>query len=315
MKIEKNRHLLILDALIQSDKALTAEKLAILSRSSVRTVKSDILHLNKLLDEEKIIKIISSRAKGYEIEIISKKEFKILSDEIQAMKRLYFNRDIEEINRRLYIVQRLLTEEHLLVDDICESLYVSRTLVSKDVEWVKKFLETYDISVQSVSGKGIVIKSDEISIRNAMVEIHYSQFYDHQQFYSYEPFNRMFYDDRQVYEDIRHELLKLIRDNDIPFPDFSAKFIPTYMCLAIVRAGLGKVIELDDEMVEELKNTVDYQIVLKLKDNKLVGRYFDLPEIELINFAKILMMNRDFDMRSKGMADIPMEYIRENNAL
>lgn len=315
MKIEKNRHLLILDALIQSDRALTAEKLAVLSRSSIRTIKSDIVYLNKLLNEEKIVKIVSSRAKGYEIEIINKEEFKILADEIQAMKRLYFNRDIEEINRRLYIVQRLLTEEHILVDDICESLFISRTLISKDIEWVKKFLETYDISVQSVSGKGIVINGDEISIRNAMVEIHYSQFYDHQQFYSYEPFNRMFYDDRQVYEDIRHELLKLIRDNDIPVPDFSAKFIPTYMCLAIVRAGLGKVIELDEKIKEELRNTFDYQIILKLKENELVGKYLYLPEIELINFAKVLMMNRDFDMRSKGMADIPMEYIRENTAI
>lgn len=93
--------MLIMDPLIQSDKPLTAEKLAVLSRSSIRTIKSDIVYLNKLLNEEKIVKIVSSRAKGYEIEIINKEEFKILADEIQAMKRLYFNRDIEEINRRL----------------------------------------------------------------------------------------------------------------------------------------------------------------------------------------------------------------------
>ena len=52
MKIEKNRHLIILDALTKASESMTAEQLALLSRSSVRTVKNDLKLLNRQLEGE-----------------------------------------------------------------------------------------------------------------------------------------------------------------------------------------------------------------------------------------------------------------------
>ncbi|MBQ5555372.1 MAG: HTH domain-containing protein, partial [Erysipelotrichaceae bacterium] len=63
MKIEKNRHLLILDGLLQSDGPITAQQLAFLSDSSTRTVKQDIPLLSLQMEKEKIARIVSRKAR------------------------------------------------------------------------------------------------------------------------------------------------------------------------------------------------------------------------------------------------------------
>ena len=56
MIVEKNRHLIILKNLIDEEN-VTSEKLALLSFSSVRTIKSDLLYLKEILEKEKIVLI------------------------------------------------------------------------------------------------------------------------------------------------------------------------------------------------------------------------------------------------------------------
>ena len=315
MKIEKNRHLLILDALFSNESKITAEKLALISRSSVRTIKSDLVYLKKQLAEEGIADLISFRGKGYQIKPIDKERYDKLSVDVEAMKRIYYNRAIEETDRRLYIIQRILTEEHILIDDVCESLFVSRSSISKDMERITSFLKTYDISVKPIPGKGLVIEGNETDIRNAMVELHCSQYHDHQQLYPYEPFNKLFYKDRQVYEDLRHAMLRIIRDTEITISDLASKRIPTYLCLVKSRIESGKLIAFDRLVREELLNTYDYRIARQICEDETVRRIVELPEEEIINLARLLLISRDIDMRSKGISNVLLPYVEENTIL
>ena len=268
MNIEKNRHLIILDALTRSHEPITAEQLALLSRSSVRTVKNDLAMLKKQLADEETATIESYKSKGYLIKPIHEWLYVKLLMNIEAMMRVFYNRSIEVTNRRMYILQRILTEETVLIDDICEALFVSRSAIAKDIEWATQFLESYDLTVQSIPGKGLVMKGEEKKIRNAMVEVHCSQYHDFQQLYPYEPFNKLFYDDKQEYEDVRHAFLAILRNTRISVYDLAAKKIPTYMCLVKGRVKQGKLIELDashyfyTEIPEEVKADIDDFIII-----------------------------------------------------
>ncbi len=62
MKIEKNRHLMILDGLIKANAPTTAEQLAFLADSSIRTIKEDIPYLSEMLEKENIARIRSYKA-------------------------------------------------------------------------------------------------------------------------------------------------------------------------------------------------------------------------------------------------------------
>ncbi len=75
MRLEKYRHIMILNALCKADAALTAEELSELTKSSLRTIKSDIVELNPLCKEEGF-SIRSYKAKGYQIEVHDEKEYK-----------------------------------------------------------------------------------------------------------------------------------------------------------------------------------------------------------------------------------------------
>ena len=66
MIVEKNRHLIILKNLLDEEN-VTSEKLALLSFSSVRTIKSDLLYLKEILEKEKIVRIVAAQSKGYHL--------------------------------------------------------------------------------------------------------------------------------------------------------------------------------------------------------------------------------------------------------
>lgn len=315
MKIDKSRHLLILEALIQENKAITAEKLALLSRSSVRTIKNDIAELKKDLLNENIAKIISSRAKGYMIEPLDQNKYENLIYEIEAMKRLYNKRQKEDTDRSLYIIQRLLTEGNILIDDICDSLYISRSIVSKDIETVKNFLNSYNIKVQSQSKKGLVISGDELALRKAIVEANYSLHYQNINLNNYAPFEAMFYDDINQYTDVRHAFLKILRESDISVSDLASKTIPAYMCLVRYRLKNGKQIVLEKNMIDEIKKTYDYKIARKVAQDETIRSFLIYPEIEVVNLARIILIYRDIDIRSKGNNKMLTSILNDNAVL
>ncbi|MBO7697399.1 MAG: helix-turn-helix domain-containing protein, partial [Erysipelotrichaceae bacterium] len=252
MKIEKNRHLMILDGLMKADSEITAEKLADISDSSIRTVKQDIIYLNENLKKENIARISSLKAKGYVLEPLDEEKFAKLQEDVLIMLRMYYNRPIETMDRRLYIIHSFLAQDEVSLEQICEKLYLSESSVRKEIEWVRSFLASYELSIR-MNGHNYYVSGKEADLRNVMVEIHCSQYHEFQQTYLHEGFNVMFYQDKNVYEDIRHAFLDILRASEIAVSDIAAKKIPTYICLLKSRLEKGKLIEIDDEVAQELR--------------------------------------------------------------
>lgn len=313
MKIEKNRHMLIMYNLIEANHPLTAEELGVLSMSSVRTVKSDIVMLNRELAENGSVRIVSHKAVGYTIEADDPDEFRKLRDEFSIMYSLFYNRSIEGINRRMYILQRLLTDEYVTAEEISEKLFLTKSALRRDYAWAIRFLKSYRIEVVSVAGKGYHVTGKEQDIRSALVEVHCSQYHEFNPLYPYEPFNQQFYRDGQnIYPELRKEFLNILRNSEIVIYDIAGKKLATHLCLMQDRIRKGKKIELARDMADELRKTYDYEIAGKILSSEVMRRYMAPDENEILNFARLLMINRDINMRQKGSDNLPMGLIIGN---
>ena len=315
MKIEKNRHLLLLDGLLQSDGPITAEQLAFLSDSSTRTVKQDIPLLSSQMEKEKIAVIRALKAKGYVIEVLDPEKFALFAEEVAVMQRLYYKYPIETMERRMYIIQSFLSQDLVSLEELEEKLFLSDSSIRKEMEWIRCFLSTYDLEIRHQGGHSYYVEGKEEDIRSAAVEVHCSQYHDFHQSYPHDGFNIMFYRDKNTYEDIRHAFLAILRDSDITISDIAAKKIPTYMCLVKSRLQKGRTIIMNEAERGELKATYDYQIALKISEDPVVKAYYELPENEILQLTKLILANRDIDMRSRGVKGLYKGHLVANGQI
>lgn len=178
MKITRNRHLHILNALLEAEEALSSNELANRSDSSIRTVKQDIIELNSELAKDGAVRILFLKSKGYRIEILDAEKYQSLKTRLSVMMVLYQKISIESMNRSLYILQRLLTDEYINMDELSDFFYLSKASLRDDFHRSVQFLGSYDIMVESMGKGDYRIFGKEQDIRQAMVEVHCSQYHD-----------------------------------------------------------------------------------------------------------------------------------------
>ena len=309
MKIEKNRHMLILYHLTRAEETLTAEVLARLSKSSIRSVKNDIVFLNAELEKEKIARIVSYKAKGYRLEVLDEDNYKDFYTNVFVLHSLFYNRSIESVNRRLYILKRFLVDEYVKIDDLCEKLYLSRSALRNDIAWAIKFLESYHISLKTTAN-GYHVEGKEQDLRSALVELRCSQYHEFQPLNPYQPFDDLFLvDGVNHYGELRRAFLNVLRSSRIVVSDISAKKIASHICLMKNRTN---PVELRDEIIEELRNTYNYEVSKQIFNDKVIREYVQASDLEIINFARLLFINQDFNLRTQGIDDIPIKLIDEN---
>ncbi len=300
MRIEKNRHLIILYTLMNSQDAfISSEYLAEKTMSSVRTIKNDIAMLGGMLKEEQIASIESRRSQGYRMIPLDSKRFAAFEENVQIHRILFQYRSIEEMNRRLYILQNQLAYGSVKIDDLAEELYVSRSSLTKDMAWASRFLNSHHIEVKSVPGKGLCIYGKEQDIRGAMVEVFCSQYHDIELLYPVEHFTDLFETD--LYEDIRHEMLKVIRESDLTVSDLSAKKIATHLILVPGRFKNGCRLSFENELKEELRSAYEYEVAKKILEQKTVRKTGISEEYEILNLTRLLLVNKDIDLRNTSV--------------
>ncbi|MBR4471931.1 MAG: HTH domain-containing protein [Erysipelotrichaceae bacterium] len=316
MKIEKNRHIIIFKTLIEGNDPVTAETLAKLTKSSLRTIKNDIAHLDSQCVKEEILHIRSFKAKGYAIEILDEKNYEEFVHDITVLSSLFYGRNVESVNRRLYILQRFLVDEYVKIEDLCDELFLSRSSIRKDITWASRFLASYHISLESVVGKGYHIYGKEQDLRSALVELRCSQYHEFQPLYPYEPFDELFRKDGiNFYAPLRKAFLDILRSSRIVVSDIETKKIASHICLMYKRIKEGKHPSLTDEIIEELKQTYDYEVAKQIFADETIRGYVNPDEIEILNFARILLINRELNLRITGSEDLPEKLVKENHRI
>ena len=317
MKFEKNRYLVIMKELAERTGAVTSEELAKKAMVSPRTIKSDISYLNHLLADEQSAQIVSFKARGYQLKSLDDDRFKRLHEEVNIQYMLFQSHSIERINRQLYILQSLLTYKYVKLETVCDTLFVSRSALADDIAWATKFLLSYNLKVISVPGKGLHAEGLEQDIRSAMVEVFCSQYHDIELLYPVKGFSEFFYDDRKIYEDIRHAFLKMLRESKASVTDLASKKLATHLCLIRNRSLSGRHPKLSSKIAEELSETYHYQLAKEIFNQPLIHDYLQNPdESEILNFARLLIINSDVDMcENKDLEILPTSLMIENSNL
>lgn len=299
MRIEKNRHLTILSVLIKKgDEYCSSDFLAQKAMVSVRTVKSDIPVLNQLLKEDGSARIESLKSKGYRLIPADQKKYDALCETVSVYRILFRSQSIEKANRGLFILQKLLAEEAVKIDDLADSLFVSRSALKEDMSWVTDFIRSFHLELYSVPGKGLMVRGREQDIRSAMLEVICSQYHDIEFMYPVDSFYDWFH--TEWYEDIRHEILKLIRESEISITDIGGKKLAVYLCLCGNRTMKGHPLSFAGEEAEELKKLYEYSLAGEIFALPAVSGNVSPDENEILNVARMLRVIRDVNLKSEN---------------
>ena len=299
IKIEKNRHMILLNCLLHTRISMTSDQLAEMVHVSSRTIKNDIAELNDRLLAEDIAEIVSEQAKGYHIVPRSVDRYIAFRTMIQNLITFYAGRPVETTNRMIFIIQKILSNAYVRMDDLAEYLHLSKASLVEDIMTAQNFLKSYALHIRSIPGKGIRIEGNEYDIRQCMVEANIMQYRDARNIYDVPEFVDQFYQHRKDYEDIRHAMLEQLRKSKISLTDIGTKRCATYITLLPHRHQQNKKIIFSSSIRKELMASEEYAVakcILRLPE---VCRYVTIDEEDSIDFARLLILFRDFDLRNE----------------
>lgn len=298
MRLDKNRYLQELMCLLGSKEPVTSGQLAGLTSCSIRTVKNDIVFLNGALRQEQVGSIQSLKARGYLFCPEDDSRLSALKTELMVWQSVCYNRPIVETNRILFVEQMLLSNDAVKKEDLCEKLFISESTISPILQEVSSFLQSYGLRIASLPGVGLKVAGREQDQRSCMVEIACSFYHDVTLLYPVEKFDHMFYESRSDYEDVRHALLKILRDSRISVSDIFSKKLATHLVLIKRRAADGRHPVFDETMIREIKDTYEFELAQAIFCDPVIYSYIGpQEEIEMVNYARLLIIARDIDLR------------------
>lgn len=298
MQIDTTRELKIWMTLLSASEPVTSEELAHQTGTSSRTIKTEMARLNAQLQEEKIGVIESVKGQGYLLHALDPQQFHLFREQVVSMDSLYFDRSVEHTNAQVFIMQMLLAHEYIKTDDLCDAMFVSKTSLAEDLNAARSFIGSYHLKVVSVPGKGMHITGQEQDFRSCFSEVSCGMYRDFLPSLHVDAMDALIYSHRQDFDDIRHAMLKIVRESKMRLRDIYTKKIAVQLCLARVRMAAGHSPQLSDAMRQELSATYEYQIAKQIAMTPEVMRYEHLDEVEILNLARLLIVGRDFDLSS-----------------
>jgi len=132
---------------------------------SIKTLQADIQTINEYFVSNEIasLEVVDNR-------FFIKKTDKYIYEALNTLSFYDYKLSRDE---RLIIEALLLifTPKHIILWDIAEFMYVSRSTVIGDLKYLNEYLNGYGISTTSMSNTGIYISGSEIDIRDLFVSI------------------------------------------------------------------------------------------------------------------------------------------------
>ena len=163
------RELIILDLLHDagSDTFYSAQNLADQLGVSVRTVKSDINNIKKLLSTNEQISIDSVASKGYKLSYQDELTYKELKE---AIKNVNDNQELNNQKTRVNTIIYTLMNYPKGINKVklMNSINVSESTLYQDIKEVKNIFDKYDLKLIYDFSKGYIAEGTEINKRRCL---------------------------------------------------------------------------------------------------------------------------------------------------
>ncbi|HCQ5854263.1 TPA: HTH domain-containing protein, partial [Clostridioides difficile] len=162
------RLLTLFKLLNESDDKITCKTLSNHLKVSERTIRNDITSINETLEKNgAIIKI--KKGEGYYIDILNLALYQhylaLISDDIMDSSEI----PDSPIERNQYILKYILyNNTYIKLEDLANSLYVSKFTILNDIKRIKPILSKYNLILVSKPYYGVKVEGKEIDIRRCI---------------------------------------------------------------------------------------------------------------------------------------------------
>ncbi len=153
--------------LLKQKNDFTSEQLGKILSVSERTVRNRIKEINETLINHGGV-IVSQRGHGYHLDIINASIFEEWLKSIHEDNEAIPNSPEERAN---YIINYLLNQKtYVLMDDICDLLYIARNTLTADLKKVEQVIYKYNLSIERRPNYGIKVAGKEADKRLCIID-------------------------------------------------------------------------------------------------------------------------------------------------
>lgn len=265
------RQLKILSYIIDCEKYITANRLAIFCDVSIRTIKSEIVNINQVIKKYNCL-VGSKTSQGYffvKQKYFNQKNFNDLIKKKNNIPNSYYERLIYIIKKLLYL------DGFIKFEELCEELFIARTTLEKIVREVKLRLKQFNLVLSSKPNYGIYLEGNEKNKRAAIAEYF---------------FNEAFLDGDNVYSKYYEIIKKVLKNEHIEVSNLTLNNLVINIVVSIQRIKDGNYIK--DYELEKIDNIeVEFKVSKKIL-GKLSSYFFPKEEVlylaQHIYFKKIM---------------------------
>ncbi len=222
-----------------------------------RTIRADISNLNEELSTYDC-EVLLKRKHGYYLKVNNQEKYEQLKEDVFT-ERSSFSLDSVDNRISSILFQLLYAENYISLDDLADSVYVSRATIQGYMKTIKTILEKYNLMYLSKNNKGIRIFGDEKDKRECLVDMIHS---DDSPNYIVE-FSDM---EQHLFRDIDLEALtqivsKYFSSVDLQLSDYEYKNLILHIALMLSRVQTENYIPFNPEFpipsdIETMINTI-----------------------------------------------------------
>lgn len=139
---------------------VTSEELSDYFNLNKKTIQHEVKAIAEMFSEESLIS--SSKPKGYKVDRISAEVKNVLNKDLYLREG---KNSLAHIGSKI-IILLLFYKEYVTMQELADSLYMSKTSISLEIDNVKRWIERYQgLSLEINRQKGIKIHGDELHKR------------------------------------------------------------------------------------------------------------------------------------------------------
>ena len=240
----------ILEILRQGDHYTAAQLGKILSVSE-RTIRNRIKEVNEQIIEHGAV-IISERGAGdragFHLDMIDPDGFSSWMELLHKQKNQVPNSSEERVS---YIIDYLLNQkEYVLIDDLCDMIYVSHNTLSSDLKKAEQILRSYNLVIDRKPNYGIRVLGTEIDKRICIID-----YFSKNEQYSLDPIRK-----ESMLMVIGDTLSSLFHQSEYMTSVESYQAIKNVIYVSYVRKASGFMLHYSEEEKEELREKISFKM-------------------------------------------------------
>lgn len=148
---------------------LNGEKIGEVLSISDRTVRKEIKGMNEVGKNHGFI-IKNMRGKGFYIDVLDQQNFRQFKNS-NLTSPIYFDINTKEGRIKQCIIILLNAHQFMTLEELAEKMYVGRTTLSLEIKEIRNLLNSFNLSLHSKVGKGILIEGSERNKRCALLSL------------------------------------------------------------------------------------------------------------------------------------------------